>query len=118
MLVVSLHPHLLKDSCVALLMCVKTMSYTDYGFGHYNAKLPHVSCVCARRMRELAWRAGHANYQHTLAEHHVTRSEGINGYRKNFCNQGPPRLSNAFAWEAPLEVGHPWRYVGLLAPEV
>ena len=30
---VSLHPHLLKDSCVALLKCVKTMSYTDYGFG-------------------------------------------------------------------------------------
>jgi hypothetical protein len=42
---VSLHPQLLKVICVALLKCVKTMSYTDYGFGVYNAT--SVSCVCS-----------------------------------------------------------------------
>ena len=45
----SLHPHLLKDSCVALLKCVKTMSYTDYGDDRYNAR--NVSSVCSENAR-------------------------------------------------------------------
>ena len=51
---VSLHPHLLKDSCVALLKCVKTMSYTDYGDDRYNAT--NVSSVCSLGECEAAWR--------------------------------------------------------------
>jgi hypothetical protein len=46
---VSLHPHLLKDSCVALLKCVKTMSYTDYGDD--RATMLNVSSVCSENAR-------------------------------------------------------------------
>jgi hypothetical protein len=48
---VSLHPHLLKDSCVALLMkCVITMmSYTDYGDD--RATMLNVLSVCSENAR-------------------------------------------------------------------
>jgi len=46
---VSLHPFLLRDSCVALLKCVKTIGYTDYGLS--TTCYGSVSPVCSENAR-------------------------------------------------------------------